>query len=99
MKAQQQRNKNGKINISHIPFLLLSSHDCSHLCSFTSFIHSFSPLSTSLSFISQIVGPALFNLHPVSLWFGAFIGSINAVHTHSAYRFWGMSLPEGKKLS
>ena len=48
--------------------------------------------------LPQVIGPAVFDFHPMVLWLGALIGSLNAVHTHSAYNFWGMSAPHGHEL-
>ena len=48
--------------------------------------------------LPQVIGPALFDFHPMVLWLGALIGSLNAVHTHSAYDFWGMSQPHGHEV-
>jgi len=48
--------------------------------------------------LPQVIGPAIFDFHPMVLWLGALIGSLNAVHTHSAYDFWGMSKPHGHEL-
>ncbi|GMH85253.1 hypothetical protein TL16_g10172 [Triparma laevis f. inornata] len=48
--------------------------------------------------LPQVVAPALFDFHPFTLWLFALIGSLNAVHTHSGYNFWGMSPPHGHEL-
>ncbi|GMI59851.1 hypothetical protein ScalyP_jg2371 [Parmales sp. scaly parma] len=48
--------------------------------------------------LPQIVGPTLLNFHPMVLWVGALVGSVNAVHTHSGYGCWGMPAPHGHEL-
>jgi len=48
--------------------------------------------------LPQVVGPTLINSHPMILWVGAFVGSFNAIHTHSCYSFWGFPAPHGHEL-
>ena len=48
--------------------------------------------------LPQIVGPALFDFHPMVMWLGAMIGTMNSVHTHSGYDLWGLASPHGHEL-
>ncbi|GMI31563.1 hypothetical protein TrRE_jg10343 [Triparma retinervis] len=48
--------------------------------------------------LPQVIAPALFNYHPMTLWLFSLVGSMNAVHTHSGFDFPGMSPPHGHEL-